>query len=61
MWCYIGGACGYVDSVENPPLNKMISAGGPSLFYGGKGCGACYEVALCDFFYSVFFFFLCEY
>ncbi|GAU30818.1 hypothetical protein TSUD_267380 [Trifolium subterraneum] len=39
-----GGACGYVNSVENPPLNKMISAGGASLFNGGKGCGACYEV-----------------
>ncbi|RDY06875.1 putative expansin-B2, partial [Mucuna pruriens] len=38
-----GGACGYVDSVEKPPLSKMVSAGGPSLFNGGRGCGACYE------------------
>ncbi|CAJ1948366.1 unnamed protein product [Sphenostylis stenocarpa] len=39
-----GGACGYSDSVEKPPLSKMVSAGGSSLFKGGKGCGACYKV-----------------
>ncbi|KAL5073301.1 hypothetical protein RYX36_012285 [Vicia faba] len=37
------GACGYTNSVEKPPLSKMISAGGPSLFLRGVECGSCYE------------------
>ncbi|OIW19033.1 hypothetical protein TanjilG_10594 [Lupinus angustifolius] len=39
-----GGNCGYGETVETPPLSKMISAGGPSIFQGGSGCGACYQV-----------------
>ncbi|CAA0317614.1 unnamed protein product [Arabidopsis thaliana] len=39
-----GGACGYGFAVANPPLHGMVSAGGPSVFNNGKGCGTCFQI-----------------
>nr|XP_043619853.1 expansin-B4-like [Erigeron canadensis] len=39
-----GGACGWGDNVQDPPLSAMISAGNANIFLNGKGCGHCYQI-----------------
>ncbi|KAJ0258591.1 RlpA-like protein [Hirschfeldia incana] len=39
---WYGSPTGY--GSDEAPFSSMISAGGPSLYKSGKGCGACYQI-----------------
>lgn len=55
IYMWIGGACGFGFAVVSPPLYAMVSAGGPSLFNNGKGCGTCYQVRINPYVYIKFY------
>jgi hypothetical protein len=40
-----GGSCGYGNSVSQAPFSSMVTGIDPSLYNGGKECGACYDVS----------------
>ncbi|KAI3677945.1 hypothetical protein L6452_37219 [Arctium lappa] len=39
-----GGACGWGNVVQSPPLSSMIAAGNARIYLQGKGCGNCYQI-----------------
>ncbi|XAR54155.1 hypothetical protein NMG60_11029172 [Bertholletia excelsa] len=46
---WYGEPTGAGSNVEEPPFSALVSAGGPSLFKSGLGCGACYQLTRVTF------------